>query len=342
MKRDALQRTYAVTGFVVGIGLLVPRVAPADEAEDRKAEAQRLFMEGQAALDKGDNPTGCALMRQSLVLFPVANSLFNVAKCDEADGKLRTAHEHWNRGLSLIDPTDPRTPIVQKSIDALEPRIPRVRIVIPPAAQPLTILVNDEEIPVSTLDKPLWVDPGKLVIVIRKAGRKDKQVELVLAARERTEVIAEPGEAVAEVAPVPTGSSSQVKMPPPPPPPPPPPGSGLRIGGFVALGVGGLGLIGAIGTGIKVQSNADELEKQCPKFVCPTEAIRENNKETSESQQTLIPLNTVFWGLGIAGAGAGVVMLVLSARTEKTNPTKAQIVPMVGPMGTGIGLSGRF
>ena len=336
MKPDALQRMGAVTVFVVGLGLLVPRVAPADEAEERKAEAQRLFMAGQAALEKGDNPTACTLMRQSLGLFAVANTLFNVAKCDEADGKLNLALEHWRRGLTLIDPTDKRTPVVQKSIETLEPKIPRVRVVIPAKSKPLSVLLDDEEVSEANLEKPLWVDPGKHVIVVRKAGRKDKRVELLLAEKERTEVVAEPGEPEGGVVPVPTASASVT------PPPPPPPGSGLRTGGFVALGVGGVGVIGAVVTGVMVLGNKDKLLEGCPEGVCPNQAALDAKQPLIEEQQTLKALNGVFWGLGIVGAGAGVAMLVLSSGSGKQGTNKAQIVPIVSPSVAGIGLSGRF
>lgn len=336
MMRDALQRMGAVTVCVVGLGSLMMPRAYADEAEERKSEAQRLFMAGQAALEKGDNPTACSLMRQSLGLFAVANSLFNVAKCDEADGKLLLALEHWRRGLSLIDPTDKRTPVVQKSIDALEARIPRIQLVIPPKSRPLAVFLDDEEVSEEKLQAPIFVEPGKHVFVVHKAGRKDKRIELLLNEKERTEVVAEPGESDGSVPALPTASASVT-----PPPPPPPSGSGLRTGGFVALGVGGVGLIGAITTGAVVLSNRSAIQEACPDGQCKG-AVPDDIQTRSDSQKALVPLNGLFWGLGIAGVGAGVAMLVLSSGSGKKAPEKAQIVPMIGPNGAGIGLLGRF
>lgn len=337
MNDDTLRRVGAAMVAGAFLGVLVPRVAPADEAADRKAEAQRLFMQGQAALEKGDNQSGCALMRQSLGLFAVANTLFNVARCDEADGKLVSALEHWKRGLSLIDAKDKRTPVVQKSIETLEPRIPRVRIVIPPKQAPLVVLVDDEEVPAAKLDAPLFVDPGKHVIVARKEGRKDKRVELLLNEKERTEVVAEPGELLASgpgPSPSATATSTGSAA---PPPPPPPGGSGLRTGGFVALGVGAVGVIGAAVTGGMILSNYGTIKESCPDNQCSGAVPAE-----VASQKTLLAVNAAAWGVGIAGVAAGTLMLVLSKPSGTTEPAKAEIVPVFVPGGGGIGLSGRF
>ena len=101
MKVEDLHRPWIAAFFVFCAAALAPAVVRADEAADRKAEAQRVFAEGQAAFDKGDATTGCRLMRKSLKLFAVANALFNVAQCDEQDGKLASALAHWQRGLLL-------------------------------------------------------------------------------------------------------------------------------------------------------------------------------------------------------------------------------------------------
>ncbi len=330
MKVHALRQRTIAGLAVIAVGLLVPAIAPADEAVDRKAEAQRLFAEGQAALEKGDNPAACTLMRQSLELFAVANSLFNVAQCDERDGKLALALEHWQRGLSLIDATDKRTPVVKKSIEGLEARVPRVRIVVSTKFQPFEVLLDDEPVSTNKLESPVLVDAGKHVITLRKKNHADRRAEIVLNERERTEVVIEPGEAVVAT-PVPTTSVA------PPPPPPPPAGpSPLKIGGFVGLGVGGAALLGAAITGGVIVSNQSEIDKLCPKQVCTPEGRAKIN-----DQQTLMNANAALWVVGIAGAAAGAVMLVISSRSAKENKTPS-VAPLVLNGGGGLGLSGRF
>jgi hypothetical protein len=333
MKVDAPRYPWIAVLAVIA-GVAVPALAPADDAADRKAEAQRLFTEGQAALDKGDNATACTLMRKSLALFAVANSLFNVAQCDERDGKLASALEHWKRGQSLVDATDKRAPIVKKAIDDLEVRVPRVRILVEAKHEPVEVLLDDEVMPKDKLEAALLVDPGKHIVTVRKKDHEDRRVEILLNERERTEVVAEPG--TAKTAPGPTSSAIPTVSASAAPPPPGP--SPLKVGGFVALGVGAVGILGAAITGIKIVSNHSDIDKQCDDNLICQKGVPDR---LIDEQQTLVPVNTALWGIGIAGAAAGTVMLVLSSRGKKDTPTTTAI-PLILNQGGGIGLSGRF
>lgn len=326
MKVDAPRYSWVVALAIgtVAVGSSAP--AHADEAADRKAEAQRVFTEGQAAFDKGDQTTGCRLMRKSLNLFAVANALFHVAQCDEADGKLASALAHWQRGLSLVDNNDKRVGPVKKSIAALEGRLPKLSVVIPPRFAPLEVLVDDEPIEPEMLQAPFFVDVGKRVITIRKAGHKERKVELVVQERERTELVAEPGDA----------ESADV-CPPAPVIPPPPNLSPLKISAYAALGVGAAALIGAAATGGFIVSNDTAINQSCPNKICsggrPNEII--------DDQRTLIPLNGVFWGVGLVGAASGTAMLLIANRLGKEN--KAPVVaPLILKDGGGLGFTGRF
>jgi hypothetical protein len=333
MKVDASRHGRIAALTAIAVGIAAPAITFADDAAARKAEAIRLFTEGQAALDKGDNASGCALMRTSLELFAVANSLFNVARCDERDGKVRSALEHWQRGMSLIDATDKRAPVVKKAIEELEVRVPRLRIAVSTKDTPFDVLLDDEVVPKDKLDTAMRIEPGNHVMTVRKQGHNDHRVEILLNERERTEVVAEPGNVLPAAIPsaiaVPSASSRVV----PPPPPGMPP---MKVGGFVALGVGGLGLLGAAITGGVIRSQHTEIGEECKQKLCSPAG-----RTLIQSQETLLPLNAAFWGIGIAGAAAGTVMLVLSSRNAKENKSTS-IAPLFLKNGGGIGLSGRF
>ena len=337
MNADASRHARKTSIALGAAALFIAALAAADEAADRKAAAQRLFVEGQAALDKGDNPTACTLMRNSLALFAVANSLFNVAQCDERDGKIALALEHWKRGMSLIDATDKRMPVVKKAIEDLEVRVPRMSIVVDSKYEPIDVLIDNEVVPKDKLSAAMLVDPGKHAVTFRKSGHEDRQVEILLNERERTEVVAEPGAEVV-APPVPKASAApSVTMSVAPPPPPPPGMPPLKVGGFVALGIGGAALIGTAITGGKILANDGTINDICPNMICangrPNDIIKE--------QKTLLPVNAALWGIGIAGAAAGTVMLVISSRKGAEGRTPIA-TPLLLPQGGGIGLSGRF
>lgn len=334
MKVDNLRRAW-IASFAVVVSAVFPPAAHGDEAADRKAEAQRLFAEGQAAFDNKDNATGCRLMRKSMELFAVANALFNVAQCDEREGNIASALAHWKRGMSLIDSTDKRAPIVKKAIEDLEVRVPRMRIVVDAKYEPLDVLLDDEVVSKDNLATAMFVEPGSHVVTFRKNGHEDQRVQVLLNERERTEVVAKVGAEIVVPEPKPTAIPS-VTVTAPPPPPPPPKMSPLKIGGFAAVGVGAAGLLGAAITGGLIQSRHSAIENACREKHCTEEGL-----SLIDSQETLLPLNATLWGVGIAGGATGAILLLLSSTKAQEGRTTI-LTPVVSHDRFGIGLSGRF
>lgn len=321
---------------VCGMGVFLPDVSPADEAEERREQAQKLFVKGNEALDKGDVVSGCALMRESLERFAVPNSLFKVAQCNEGEGKLLAAREHWERGLSLLDAPDKRVPFVKQSLEAVTARIPRLRIIVPVNQPAAEVSLNGTTLAADRLNALIEVDPGKQVVVVKREGHEDNRVEVVLKEKERTEVTAALGpKRSGGVGPVPTVSNTA------PPPPPPPPASGLRVGGFVALGVGVAGAIGAGVTGGLIVSHDGDVLDECRTRTCSDKT----SEDAKNSVRSLLPVNAAMWGVGIAGVGAGVVLLVLASKNStapKDQAPAALVVPMPVNGGSGVSVIGRF
>ena len=301
-------------------------VVLADEAADKEL-AQKLFGEGMAAIQAGDQPAGCAKLKESMKLFVVANTLFNVAQCEERDGHLAAALDYWQRGLGLVEDKDPRAKVASERIDALSPRVPRVRVVIPPGQTATTVLLDNVELSEAALSRPLPLNPGTHSLVVRVAGHQDRRHELILAEKERTEFVATPGPAAVVEKPAASASASI----------PPPPSSGQRTAGFVVGGAGVAAFIVAGVTGGLVVSKHGDLET-CQKTAgCP-------DSDLLTSYRTMLVTNAVTFGVGVAGVGAGLVMILTAPKAGeavKKGPN-ASVVPMVVPGGGGIGVLGRF
>ncbi|APR79645.1 Hypothetical protein A7982_04992 [Minicystis rosea] len=316
-------------------------------AQDPKARAQQLFQEGIAAIEKGDSATGCGKLRESLSLFAVSNTLFNVAQCDEKEGKPGAALEHWKRGLGLIDATDPRSKLAKERIAALEPKVPLLRIVVPLGQAETKVTLDGQEIAASALETRFPVDPGKHTIVIRVAGRQDRKHEVVLAEGERTELVATQGPALAAPPPPPGNTGPvAVKGPGAPPgsetpPPPPSSSSGLRVGGFVTLGIGGAALIAAGATGAMVLAHRSTANEMCgpEKNACPPGFASQLS-----SDKGLVVGNTIAWSVGIAGVATGAILLIVSSRKSTTTTTTGSVMPapLAVPGGGGMSVVGRF
>lgn len=340
MNKSARSLGFGVSavGMVLGLLTQLGGRAQADE-DEQKLRAQTLFGEGRKEIDKGDYSAGCPKVRESLTLFTVANSLFTVAQCDEHEGKIAAALEHWERGLALVDAKDPRAKIAKERIEALDVQVPRVHVVIPPTSASVTVLLDGAELAPTMLATFVRVEPGKHVFIVRAPGRQDATRELKLAEKERTEFVATLG------TPVETGSSSKGAEVKPPPPsvtavsPPPPATNPRRTVGFV---VGGVGVLGLIGAGITsaivpgVDTDLAEFDKGCADGVCDW-SVR---PDMVDKYKTLITANTVLYGVGIAGVAAGMIIILTAPRTKK--PADAVLVPLNVNGGYGIGLSGRF
>ncbi|MDC3958037.1 hypothetical protein [Polyangium jinanense] len=324
----------------LALAIVIGGAAHADEKAD-KARAQQLFVEGRKAIEAGDKATGCAKMRESMGLFAVANTLFNVAQCDEGEGKIAGALEHWERGLALIDAKDPRAKVAKERINALSPRVPRLRIVVPPGQPVSAVVLDGTELSPTTLSAPLYVEPGSHTIVVRAEGRPDRKHELTLAEKERTEFVATPaapgpsGSSSANVVPTATASATGGGT-------PPPPSSFRRTAGFIVGGVGVAGLIAAGVTGGVIMSKASGFDA-CKKTRDDGGSCTIEQADVDTYNNLLVP-NAVAWGVGIAGVGVGLVLVLTAPSSKEGEAGKASFVPVpiVVPGGGGMGLSGRF
>lgn len=326
----------------LALAVLAPAVASNAGAQDAKARAQQLFQQGVEAVEKGDAATGCAQLRESLELFAVANTLFNVAQCDEREGKLGAALAHWQRGLALIDARDKRVAMAKDHIAQLDGKVSRLRVVVPLGQAATTVLLDGQELAASALDAPLPLDPGKHTLVFRVPGRQDRPHEVVLAPGDRTEVVATAGPPAAVVTPPPSATTPPPPPPSattPPPPPPPPAGTGMRTGGFVTLGIGGAGLVAAAVTGAMVLGRRADAIKNCPVDAAGVHTCGPGYADQLASDKGLVVGNTVAWGVGLAGVGVGAVLLLLSTRGQG-KPSAVTVAPLVVAGGGGLSLVG--
>ena len=321
------------TSLVFGLGDVV-----ADEA-DPKAQAQALFLDGRKAIDADDWSTGCPKVRQSVELFAVANSHFTAAQCDEREGHLAAALEHWERGLGLVDASDQRAKVAKESIAGLETRVPRIRVLIPPMAIGANIWLDDVELAPAVLANPLRVDPGKHVFVVRKQGRQDNRKEIVLAEKERTEFVANIGPEEKPVAgPAASGSVAPVGSQSTPPNGASAPMHPRKLAGFVVGGIGVASLLVSAGTGY----GASNLHESLDKLPCGRDGTGPCPADDVARYKGLFAANAVTFGVGLAGVGAGIIMILTAPKNSKPEASTLSLVPMAVPGGDGVALSGRF
>jgi hypothetical protein len=104
--------------------LLAPR-AWGQEARD-PALAETLFNSAQACLAKGDWTCACEKFGASMAADPSVSTLYNIAKCQEHEGKLALAWASLQQALSL-NQTLAYHEIRRKKLDEFGPEDPHHR-----------------------------------------------------------------------------------------------------------------------------------------------------------------------------------------------------------------------
>lgn len=300
--------------------------------------AEALFHSGRQLVERGNWDAGCPKFEASLALYLSASTLLNLARCHEHYGKLASAWATYKRALVVNreTPGEERRSaledVAKRGLAALEPRLPKLRIVIPIAPEGLKVTRNEQYIPLAMLGTTFPVDPGEHRIVVRAPGyrterrtvtaleRKTKRVEIPL-------ILGDGGEGE-------DGASA-----------------GVVSGGHVVptwsliVGAGGLALLTA-GAIFRVDQamvegfqegkcDGDVLTK-CPPGYMPAEDNARKNRDFA-----------LFVGLGGAGAlavSAAVVGMVIGPPGKPKPAADPAIAARawVAPDGAGALLGGRF
>jgi hypothetical protein len=205
------------------LAAVVMGIAGQAGAAGNEDEARALFKQGVALFQKGDYPAALDRYRQAYARFPSPKILLNIGTTLKQLGKNAEAAATYQRYLRDPGADSARRAEVERALAEIEPRLARLRIEI--AAPGVKVLVDGNvagESPGTLLVK---VDPGRHVIVARKAGADDIVEAVTVAAGDDRKIVmavrSPPPPAAAKPAPA-------VKPPPPAPEPTPPPRESLE------------------------------------------------------------------------------------------------------------------
>ncbi|MFT3769347.1 MAG: hypothetical protein QM820_28245 [Minicystis sp.] len=284
-------------------------------------QAEALFNEGRAALQKGDYATACPRFAESFDRSGALGPLLNLAECEERRGRLATALARWKQGVTRLEdkPKDSRLALARERVASLEKRAPRLSIALDAAAAAGVGARLDDQ-PIKTLPAAdLPVDPGQHRISFTAPGHPEQSTTVTLAEGEKKSVtIGTFPEADARRT-APDGSGSR------------------RVAGFVVggIGVAGLAVFGI--TGALMFGKRATVREHC------VEATKECNDATgldaAAAGQTLGRVNAVALGLGLAGLGVGTILIATSR--GGAGPVAA-VSGAVLPGGGGISLQTTF
>ncbi len=265
----------------------------------------------------------------------------------ERDGEAIVAYRKYlAEGGAQID-ADERAQC-QRDLQTLEAGVSQLTL----QSEPAGAVLEDERLPttgsvVRNDYGPLngvmtiGVHPGKHRLTVKLPGHQDAVWEVVVAPGQPQTHIFKLGAA---------GSAA------PPPPPPPRPtssfsaeapkdgGSGMRIGSYVALGVGvvgvGLGTFFAVSSKGKYDDANAIASSNCPSAGrCGLQAsLFDEREQKAKDADGLKTLSIVSFAVGGAALATGVTLFALSGKKEE--PRAARVQPYV-TLG-GLGVVGRF
>jgi len=324
--------------FVLATTFVAPSAFCQNEQE--VAGARAAATNGLKAFEAGRYADALDLFKRAESLVHAPTHLLYLARSHAKLGQLVEAQEVYNKisREKLADGAPDAFKDAQakanEELAALQPRIPSLTIKLKgEGAEGVVVTMDDVEVPAALVGVPHPVNPGPHQLVATGNGVKSQPASVTLAegGNESIELTLEP--APDAVAPTAEGSAAIDTS------APPSGGNGMRIGAYVGLGVGVVGLAAGTVFALSAKSKFDDAAALCnlPGGECPANRKGDIEKldDDGKSAKTMATIGFVVGGLGLA---TGVTLLVLSGQHKSEQA--ARIQPWVG-LGSA-GVSGRF
>ncbi|HWZ88478.1 MAG TPA: hypothetical protein VNW92_06495 [Polyangiaceae bacterium] len=273
------------------------------------AAAEALFDQGRAALAQGDFDAACGRFRESDRLDPAVGTRFNLADCEEKRGRLATAWSLFRGVVAQLADGDDRLPVAQRRLAALEPRVPRLTMVLAPKApRSMRVKEGDTEYAEGSFGVALPLDPGMHHLTVKAAGYRERDLDVALEAGETAEISVAPGAAL----PI---EAQPAKA--------PPEADGRRTLGYVLAGVGATGLLVGVVSGMLVLHQKSVYDENCDvgQKVC-----NQAGKDAAAAGRALSVVSVVGFATGIAASAAGTYF-ILTNHSGRTLSASGALAP---------------
>lgn len=331
----------ALSAVILTFALATSATAAHAQSPTDKATARVLADEGEAALARKDFPSALQKFEKANLLVPnIPTLLVGLARAQAGVGKLVEARESYNLVARMDLGPSPSAPFkeaqqaARTEMPSIAGRIGRLEIIVKGPSN-ATVTLDGEVVSAASLGEKRPTNPGTHLVKAQAPGHRDAEAKVVLkdGGQEAITLTLEPGAAGTPVAGGPStpAATSEANTPPPAAQPPSPPArtSSWRTGSYVALGVGGAGLVLGTVTGLLAMGKKSDLEKVCSGGHCPIAS-----QGDIDSLGTMTTLSTVGFIVGGVGVASGVGLFVLSPKPGASTAVR------VGP--SSVSLVGSF
>jgi hypothetical protein len=301
--------------------------AAADSEAGRKAAAESLFQRGVELVGQGKFEDACRQFEASQELDSALGTMLHLGDCYEREGRTGSAWALFREARSLAGATGQgeRERLAAERANALEPKLSYVVMNVVPQTG-LVLRLNGTAIPAASFGEPVPVDPG------------EQRVEAALPGAVTYELLvrvpAGPSTVTFRIPPlekrVPGRSRAPLSA--------PERGSGepQRVGGFVALGLGGAALAAGGVLAFLAREKNEESLAECDdqnKNACSAEGVRLRHEARGFAGTA-----TVTGVVGGVLAASGVVLVLTAPKDSK----ELVIGPAVGSNSAAFELRGAF
>jgi len=291
--------------------------------------ARDLATQGAQAYEAGEYAQASDFFRRAHELVPAPSIALLRARSLAKLGQLLEAVDIYEQTSRFKLPDDAPEAYLQavetarSEMDEVRHRLPRLKLIVVgvSSSEPVQVSTDDKPTPDALLGVERPVNPGPHRIEARVSGqlRASRELSLVEGQSYQVELDARPAQPAPKPVVVPPAASL---------PPPEIPHSWHKTGGFAALGVGALGLGIGTYTGIVALHHKSDLDAVCTPTCPPSSAPDIDSFRTNRT------LSYVSFGVGIAAAATGVVLLTVGKPTQEHVAIRA--------LPTGLQIGGRL
>ncbi len=304
--------------------------------------AETLFNDAKRKMAAGDFASACPKLAESYRLDAGSGTLTALAVCHEGLGKTASA---WTEFIQVVSEARQagradREKFAQQHVDAIEPKLSKLTVVVDPAAARLSGLEVRRD--GTALGQAGWgtaapVDPGSHTVEAKAPGKKPWSATVTIGPSRDVQTVsvpaledeAPPSPSPAEAAPSMGGSTSEAgstQETTPAPQPESSAGSGRRTIGLV---VGAAGIVAAgVGTyfGLQAMSQASDVNNLCPvaNQCTSADALPKNH----DARQSALASDILFGG-AIAAVGVGAVLYFTAPSGASSPPASTAALRVV-------------
>jgi hypothetical protein len=319
--------------MILAIGLLALSVAPPTPAHATEEDAKTFFAQGRKLRAEGNCTEAIVAFRRALDVYPQGlGALRNIAECEEQLGQVASArNDWWSLRRAVLMSNEPKYEGWDKDAEQaharLEDKVARMTVNLRgQGLDRVHVTIDGKPLDPRLIGVELERDLGPHIVEALYGGAAPVRKKLELAAGQREVVTLDIPAPAKATGPVAAGG---------PAPPPPDAGGAMRAAGIVALGVGGVGLVGTVISVIERGAALSAIDAECPSHTGCAPGLREEEQRG----RTAATLVNVFGAVTIIGIGAGVPLFFLgrgsSEAPKKANAAAIRVRMGVAPLGGG-------